>query len=112
MEVPFKIKIFMWFLKYGVILTKDSLSRRNCYGSTYCCFNSNMENIQHLFAKCYYDKFLVALHNVFGIYTPSLDMEKFGGWCKQGGKENMFLLQIGGNNCLMVYLALKKLCHV
>jgi len=29
MKIPLKTKIFMWFLKKGVILTKDNLARRN-----------------------------------------------------------------------------------
>jgi len=29
MKIPLKNKIFMWFLKKGVILTKDNLARRN-----------------------------------------------------------------------------------
>jgi hypothetical protein len=28
-KVPMKIKIFLWYLKKGVILTKDNLVRRN-----------------------------------------------------------------------------------
>jgi len=33
MKIPLKTKIFMWFLKKGVILTKDNLTRRNWNGS-------------------------------------------------------------------------------
>jgi hypothetical protein len=29
MKVPLKIKIFLWFLKKGVVLTKDNLAKRN-----------------------------------------------------------------------------------
>jgi hypothetical protein len=29
LKVPLKIKIFMWYLKKEVILTKDNLVRRN-----------------------------------------------------------------------------------
>ena len=28
-KIPLKIKIFMWYLKRGVILTKDNLAKRN-----------------------------------------------------------------------------------
>ena len=31
-KMPMKIKIFMWYLKRGVILTKDNLARRNWNG--------------------------------------------------------------------------------
>ena len=29
LKIPLKIKIFMWYLKRGVILTKDNLARWN-----------------------------------------------------------------------------------
>jgi len=29
LKIPLKIKIFLWYLKWGVILTKDNLARRN-----------------------------------------------------------------------------------
>ena len=38
-----KNKIFMWFLKRGVILTKDNLARRNWNGSKVCCFVINLK---------------------------------------------------------------------
>jgi hypothetical protein len=30
--LPLKIKIFLWYLKHGVVLTKDNLSKRNWRG--------------------------------------------------------------------------------
>jgi hypothetical protein len=47
--LPIKIKIFLWFLKKDVILTKDKY-----------CFCSNFETIQHLF-------FSVIMLNFFGV---------------------------------------------
>jgi len=41
-KIPLKIKIFLWFLQRGVILTKDNLARRNWKGSQkYICCNTN-----------------------------------------------------------------------
>ena len=71
MKIPLKIKIFMWYLKRGVILTKDSLARRNWNGNKTCCFCSKPETIQHLFVECHYAKFLLhAIHLVLGIPPP------------------------------------------
>ncbi|WVZ49016.1 LOW QUALITY PROTEIN: hypothetical protein U9M48_000398 [Paspalum notatum var. saurae] len=53
-----KIKIFLWYLKRGVILTKDNLAKRNWKGSKACEFCSRPETIQHLFFECHYAKFL------------------------------------------------------
>jgi hypothetical protein len=48
-KVPLRIKIFLWYLKRGVVLTKDNLSRRNWDGNKLCVFCSSFESIQHLF---------------------------------------------------------------
>jgi hypothetical protein len=58
LKLPLKIKIFLWYLKKGVTLTKYNLVRRNWIGSTKCAFCDRDETIQHLFFDCYYAKFL------------------------------------------------------
>ena len=52
MKIPLKIKVFMWFVHKGVILTKDNLAKRNWVGSQRCCFCDQDESILHLFLKC------------------------------------------------------------
>lgn len=49
LKVPLKIKIFMWFLHKGVILTKDNLAKRRWQGCKKCCFCDQEETIHHLF---------------------------------------------------------------
>jgi hypothetical protein len=49
LRVSLKIKIFMWYMRKEVILTKDNLARRNWGGSTQCSFCLREESIQHLF---------------------------------------------------------------
>jgi hypothetical protein len=48
-KIPTRIKIFLWYLKKGVILTKDNLARRNWNGDKRYCFCHCPETIQHLF---------------------------------------------------------------
>jgi hypothetical protein len=48
MKIPLKIKIFGWYLRRGVILTKDNLVKRNWHGSTRCVFLSSGRNNQTL----------------------------------------------------------------
>ena len=49
LKIPLKIKIFLWFLERGILLTKDNLAKKNWTGSQkYCGCNSN-ETIEHLF---------------------------------------------------------------
>ena len=96
MKIPLKIKIFMWYLKRGVILTKDNLATRNWNGNKACYFCSKHETIQHLFVECHYAKFLWhAIHFVFGI-PPPLNIEHlFNTWSKQGGQKHNILLLTG-----------------
>jgi len=72
-KVPTKIKIFLWYLKKGVILTKDNLVRRNWNGDRQCCFCHYPETIHHLFLNCAYAKYLWrAIHILFGIAPPEI----------------------------------------
>ena len=36
LKIPLKVKIFIWLLHCGVILTKDNLAKRNWKGSKQC----------------------------------------------------------------------------
>jgi hypothetical protein len=58
LNVPLKIKIFIWYMKKEVVLTKDNLTRWNWTGSKQCNFCLGDESIQHLFYDCYYARFL------------------------------------------------------
>ena len=45
LKVPSKIKIFLWYLNKGVILTKDNLIKRKWKGDAKCCFCNCDETI-------------------------------------------------------------------
>jgi hypothetical protein len=49
LKAPLKIKIFLWYLRRGVIRTKDNLAKWNWNGSVKCCFCHKDETIRHLF---------------------------------------------------------------
>jgi len=96
MKVPLKIKIFLWFLKNGVILTKDNLARRNWNGSKAYCFFSTPETIQHMFFYCHYASFLWrAVFVLFGINPPRNTNHLFNSWSKLGGSNHNHLLLTG-----------------
>ena len=62
---------FMWYLKRGVILTKDNLARWNWNGNKQCCFCFSDETIQHLFIDCHVAKFLWrAIQFAFDLNPP------------------------------------------
>jgi hypothetical protein len=52
MKIPLKTKIFAWYLRRGIILTKDNLVKRNWQGSKKCVFCHHDETIDHLFFNC------------------------------------------------------------
>lgn len=81
LKLPLKIKIFMLYLKKGVILTKDNLARRNWNGNKNCCFCSNNETIQHLFFACHFARFLWRpFHIAFDLDPPKSINDMFGNW--------------------------------
>ena len=47
LKAPLKIKIFLWYLRRGVILTKDNLAKRNWQGSKQYCFCHENETIHY-----------------------------------------------------------------
>jgi hypothetical protein len=56
MRITLKIKIFLWFLQRGVVLTKDNLARKNWKGGQKCIGCNRNENTQHLFLDCSFAK--------------------------------------------------------
>jgi hypothetical protein len=49
MKIPLKTKVFGWYLRRGVILTKDNLVKWNWHGNKSCIFCHHDETIKHLF---------------------------------------------------------------
>jgi hypothetical protein len=81
LRVPLKIKIFLWYLKQGVILTKDNLAKRQWKGCTKCCFCENEESIQHLFFECPMARLMwFAISMSFGFRQPTNVSHIFGPW--------------------------------
>jgi hypothetical protein len=69
-KLPMKIKIFMWYLKREVILTKDNLARRNWTGDKSCCLCHFSESIQHLFLIASMPSFMALYTFTFWNFTP------------------------------------------
>ena len=80
-EVPLRIKIFMWFVHKEVILTKDNLVKRRWVGSSRCCFCDHDETIRHLFLDCPLTKILRrTIHIAFNVSPPISISTLFGTW--------------------------------
>jgi hypothetical protein len=80
-NVPLKIKIFLWYLRNGVILTKDNIVKRQWKGCTSCCFCSVHETSQHLFLECPMARLMwIAISVTFGIKIPASTSNLFDPW--------------------------------
>ena len=80
-KIPLKVQIFLWYLKRGVVLTKDNLLKRNWRGNKQCCFCIKDETIQHLFIDCPVARLAWwVVRCVFNL-TPPVSIENmFGNW--------------------------------
>jgi hypothetical protein len=80
-KAPLKIKIFLWYLRRGVVLTKDNLAKRNWHGSKMCCFCHKDETIKHLFFECHFVCSIWSIIQVATGLTKSYSVSHlFGGW--------------------------------
>ena len=81
LKTPLKIKVFLWYLRKGVILTKDNLARRKWQGNQQCCFCHENETIQHLFFDCRFARLgWATAYAAWGLpRTHSVD-DMFGHW--------------------------------
>jgi len=83
LRLPLKIKFFLWYLKKGVLLTRDNLINRKWKGESKCCFCIKNESIQHLFFDCHVAKFAWnAVFFYFGIQTPTSVTHLLGSWLR------------------------------
>jgi len=87
-KIPLKTKIFMWYVKRGVLLTKDNIAKRNWNGNQGCCFCNNKESIQHLFFDCHLAKFIWRIVFItLGLSPPRNTDHLFNQWSNQRGTE-------------------------
>lgn len=81
LNLPLKIKIFLWYLVKGIILTKDNLIKRNWNGNKKCGFCNTDESIQHLFIECHVARHMWRLfHFCFGMSAPRSVRHIFSTW--------------------------------
>jgi len=96
LKIPLKIKIFLWFLQRGILLTKDNLAKKNWTGSQkYCGCNSN-ETIQHLFLDCPYARLVWRI--IFfatGLTPPRSIRHMFNSWLSNQSKKIRRVIWVG-----------------
>ena len=110
LKAPLKIKIFLWYLKRGVILTKDNFAKRNWQGKQRCCFYHENEMIQHLFFNCRMARLAwTTVYATWGIPKPRSFANIFENWLN-GITKNLKQLVLVGAAALCWYVWLCKCC--
>jgi hypothetical protein len=79
LKAPLKMKIFRWYLRHGVILTKDNLMKQNWNGSMKCCFCHNDETFKHIFLECQVARIT---WNIVHVPTNLYPLNMFGSWLR------------------------------
>lgn len=89
-KIPLKIKVFLWLLLRGRILTKDNMFKGGWRkGSLNCQFCDKSETIQHLFFECPIAKLIWnTVYCAFDINPVSDSNHLFGSWISAFGKKN------------------------
>ena len=101
LKIPLKIKVFIWFLLKGVILTKDDLLRRRWKGDDRCCFCDNKKTIQHILFYCHAARFVWRVFSMaFGLQAP-IDLEDLSGVCFQQTGQHMRSLIREGTSVIL-----------
>ena len=96
LKVPLKIKVFMWFLKNKVLLTKDNLAKRNWQGCTKCSFCGSEETVDHLFITCPFSKIIwTVVYSTYNITPPVNVTNMFGNWLNGVEKKTKARIRIG-----------------
>jgi hypothetical protein len=89
LKIPLQIKVFGWYLRNGVVLTKDNLGKQNWHGSKKCVFCHQDETIKHLFFQCRLARSIWSVIQVAStLFSPCSITNIFGNWLN--GIDNRF----------------------
>jgi hypothetical protein len=96
MKIPLKTKVFSWYLRRGVILTKDNLAKRNWHGCTKCVFCHEEETIKHLFFQCQFARSIWSIIQIGStLYPPKSVANIFGNWLNGVDARFKVLIRVG-----------------
>ena len=96
MKIPLKTKVFAWYLRRGVILTKDNLAKHNWHGSKKCVFCTHDESIKHLFFQCEFARSIWSAVQIGStLYPPRSVANIFGNWLNGVDPRFKLLIRVG-----------------
>lgn len=83
-KVPAKIKIFLWLITVGALLTKDNMRKRNWQGDPCCAFCDCVETSPHLFFQCPVAKVIWSvIAKCFGANNMPSNIQQCWSWCEK-----------------------------
>ena len=123
-KVPLKIKIFLWYLQKGVLLTKDNLRRKKWKGSQKCSYCNCNDTIKHLFFDCQHAKVIWRTVQVAtGLTPPRSVTHMLGNWLQNFNAQEAFTILTGTaalcwaiwrcrNDIILITLNIHHLCRL
>jgi hypothetical protein len=97
-KLPVKVKIFVWYLQKGVILTKNNLAHGQWKGSLKCCFCNMEETIQHLFFDCQMARIMWRIVQISFNILPPANIEHLFTGCLNGiNRKLMYKILVGAS---------------
>jgi hypothetical protein len=95
-KISLKNKKIGWYLRRGVILTKDNFVKRNWHESTRCVFCHQDETIKHLFFQCRFARSIWSVIQVASsLYPPTSVANVFENWLHSIDLRFRMLIRIG-----------------
>jgi hypothetical protein len=84
LKILLRIKVFGWYLRKGVVLTKDNLAKRNWHGSKKSVFCHQDETINHLFFHYRFARSIWSVIQVAStLFSPCSVTNIFGNWINE-----------------------------
>jgi hypothetical protein len=82
LKISLRIKVFGWYLRKEVVLTKDNLAKKNWHESKKCVFCPQEETIKHLFFQCHLARSIWPVIQVASTLIPPCSITNivFGNW--------------------------------
>lgn len=84
----------MWYLRRGVVLSKDNLARRNWHGNKSCSFCSHNDTIKHLFFQCTFTRSTWSIIQIASNLYLLISVTDIFGRCWLDGIPNRFKMLI------------------
>jgi hypothetical protein len=96
MKIQLKTKVFIWYLRHGVILTKDNLAKHNWQDSKKFVIWHHDETIKQLFFECHFARSIWSIIQLGStLYPPRRNASIFGYWLNGVDLRFKLLIRVG-----------------